>query len=453
MGKKISVIYCIFSIAFFAALFLLFFARIGDIKKANTERVSAGFDQVRRVVEAAYTGQESFDTLYFKDTVRKFFSLDRDLDLLMVYSYDTGIEYLRARESRYLPAAVDLASLRGRLPLSYGSFSRTRIASSITVPRKSSFIIEGVYRTLHEREMFSVLRDTFIILLVFSIVTAALAFLLRLVSEPSAKMVSPPAGPRPRAAVKTQGASAKTGGPGEVKAAPKSDAPQKPESKKPPLAESAPAAAEPVEEKAAAAENTGSYSGLPLMNELVPFTEEAIARDAAPAEPGSEWKSQLEKRITLELERSAYNEQDLTLILLRIPGMVRESSDYKYLAHEIQSKLSFEDLTFAYPPDSFAIVLPNSNLDQSLGTIKNFLKTVESGFSEHYESPLCGLSSRSGRLMDGPGLLREAEAALKKTAHEPGNTIIGFRPDPAKYRAYIAEQGPSANDVSEEAAP
>ncbi|MCL1817644.1 MAG: hypothetical protein FWG35_01850 [Spirochaetaceae bacterium] len=442
MGKKISIFYCIFSIAFFAALLLLFFARLGEIKKANTERVSAGFDQVRRVVETTYIRQESFDSLYFKDMVRKFFSLDKDLDLIMVYSYDTGIEYLRARDSRYLPATADIASIRGRAPLSYSNFSRTRIASSITVPRKSSFIIEGVYRILHEREIFIVLRDTFLILLVFSIITAALAFLLRLVNEgaPSGKTAIPlPPPPQRREAVKPQGPS----GTVTLKITP-AGTQEKSTGKKSSLS----GQEKSVPEKALLSLKTPS----PAEKTEVPVSslEAVLAEKAALETP--EWRSLLEKRLTLELERSAYNEQDLTLLILKIPEMVRESDDYRYLSREIQSKLSFEDLTFEYPPNSFAVILPNSNLDQSLGTLKNFLKTAEAGFTGRYEEPLCGLTSRSGRLMDGPGLLREGEAALEKIESEKSNTIIGFRPDPAKYRAYIAEQGPPVEDTRGETA-
>jgi hypothetical protein len=80
MGKKISIFYSIFSIVFFAALFLLFSDRIGEIKKTNTQRAQAGFDQVRHIVETTYNRQESFDSLYFRDMMNKIFSVDRDLD-------------------------------------------------------------------------------------------------------------------------------------------------------------------------------------------------------------------------------------------------------------------------------------------------------------------------------------------------------------------------------------
>jgi hypothetical protein len=454
MSKKISVFYCIFSIAFFAALFLLFLMRLGDIKKTNTERISAGFDQVRHIVQTTYIRQESFDSQYFKDMAAKIFSLDKDLDLLVVYSYDTGIEYLRARDSRYLPGAAvqDIALLRGAPRFSYNTFSRTKIASSITVPRKSSFIIEGVYRILHDGELFEVVRDTVIILLVFAIITAALAVLLRLLDEgrPAASAAGKAAIPLP--------APARIIGLKQKPAAPPEKAPAAVLPSGPPSADAgvsaAPAAREiPAKEtpRESAAPPTGPKETVPVrpVPEEKPRapaeTEEKPAENQAPAE----WRALLEKRLSLELERSAYNEQDLTLLILKIPGLPRESDDYRRLSHEIQSKLSFEDLTFEYPPDGFAVVLPNSNLDQSLGTLKNFLKTVESKLAGHYREPLCGLTSRGGRLMDGKRLLYEGEEALKKTEKEKLDTIIGFRPDPGKYRAYIAEQGPPEGDYEE----
>jgi hypothetical protein len=401
----------------------------------------------------------------------KIFSLDKDLDLLVVYSYDTGIEYLRARDSRYLPgvAAQDIASLRGAPRFSYNNFSRTKIASSIAVPRKSSFIIEGVYRILHDGELFEAIRDTVIILIIFAIITAALAILLRLLDEarPAAASArkaaialgAPRAGGANRAEEAAQTMQKPAAQP-EVPAAMPSARP--PAGIKPSAGGFACAAQEaqtaapeistkgnPKESPASPAVLEQTASARPVPEEKPQIPHPVEVEEKPEKEVPAEWRALLEKRLSLELERSAYNEQDLTLLILKIPELLRESDDYRRLSHEIQNKLSFEDLTFEYPPDGFAVILPNSNLDQSLGTLKNFLKTVESKLAGHYSYPLCGLTSRNGRLMDGKRLLYEGEEALKKTETEKPDTIIGFRPDPGKYRAYIAEQGPPEGDSPE----
>jgi hypothetical protein len=446
MGKKISIFYAIFSILFFLALFLLFSVRVSEIKKANTRRIQAGFDQVRHIVETSYIRQASFDSLYFKDTVGKIFSLDKDLDLLVVYSYDTGIEYLRARDSRYLPgAARDIASLRGAPRFSYSNFSRTQIASSITAPRKSSFIIEGVYRILHDGELFIVIRDTVVILIIFAVITAALILLLRLLDDGRQAALSspiplPPPPETPPRAAPIQSAPP-TPPPLKEESAPES--PSEPPGAAPPQADAAeiPAAsarkeAPPSKTPPPPAEEDRAVSGSPDL-----AAQSAAPAEAAQPETQNERRAAMEKRISLELDRAAYNEQDITLIILKFSGLVQGSEHYQRIAQEIKKKLSFEDLTFEYPPDGYAVVLPNANLDQTFGTLKNFLKTLDEELLARYGYPVCGLSSRAGRLIDGSRLLLESEEALKRTNEEKSpESIIGFKSDPGKYRAYLAEK-------------
>jgi PleD family two-component response regulator len=51
-----------------------------------------------------------------------------------------------------------------------------------------------------------------------------------------------------------------------------------------------------------------------------------------------------------------------------------------------------------------------------------------------------GLSSRAGRLVDADRIIGEAMAALSKAKQDGGARIIAFRPDPEKFRAYLAGQ-------------
>jgi hypothetical protein len=48
-----------------------------------------------------------------------------------------------------------------------------------------------------------------------------------------------------------------------------------------------------------------------------------------------------------------------------------------------------------------------------------------------------GVSSRGGRLIEALTLLEEAETALAKASREGGNQVIGFRADPARFRATL----------------
>ncbi|MDR1625826.1 MAG: hypothetical protein LBT33_04735 [Spirochaetia bacterium] len=433
MGKKISIFYGIFSILFFIALFLLFLLRIGEIKKTNTQRIQAGFDQVRHIVETTYIRQASFDSLYFKDTVGKIFSLDKDLDLLVVYSYDTGIEYLRARNSRYLPD-TDIASLRGVPRFSYNSFSRTQIASSITVPRKSSFIIEGVYRILRDRELFILIRDTVVILIIFIIITAALILLLRLLDGGK-----PAAVPLPLPAAR-EAAPAREA----VPARPAASAPP-PKEEPPPPEPANMAVPQAAEVPAASVQEDALPSELPPAKEgpAAPYVPVVAAQTAAPAaqpETQGDWRALIEERTSLALDNAAENEQDLSLAILKFSGLVQGSGHYQRMAEEIEKNLSVGDSTFNYPPNGYAVVRPNANLDQTIGVLRNFFNTFDEELFARYGYPLCGISSRAGRLIDGSLLLLESEEALKHTSRESlPDSSIGFKSDPGKYRAYLVK--------------
>ncbi|MFQ3621677.1 MAG: hypothetical protein SNJ78_12125, partial [Spirochaetales bacterium] len=155
---------------------------------------------------------------------------------------------------------------------------------------------------------------------------------------------------------------------------------------------------------------------------------------------GLGWQDHLEKRLTLELERAAYNEQDLSLILFQVPGVKKSSDIYRSLAKSVQISLSFEDLVFEYGEEGMAIVIPNSSLEQTLDTLKGFLKNLDPSLRKNLPVPRCGISSRNGRLLEGKQLLLEATGALSKAGNTWKDCIVGFRSDPGKYREYVSKR-------------
>jgi GGDEF domain-containing protein len=404
MSKKLVGIYILFSILLFLALAVLFGIRIGAVRKTNVERISSDFETIRQTVETSYRIEDSFDTAKFKSDINRLFDMDKDLNVLVVYSYDTGIEYLRARNSAYLSAsASDIAAIKGVPRFTYNSFSQTKITASFSIPHRYSFIVEGVYRIIREDDLIPILRDTILILIVFAIVTAVLILLLRVFEGSPA-----------------------VAGAGMVQT--KEERAVKP----------------PAPEKMKENEPAREPNPNPIPEPAPDRRDEEIPREPCglfSPETGLGWQAHLEKRLSLELERSAFNEQDLSLVLIRFPKLSRRNNDYKLIAREIQGKVAFEDLAFDYNGDGYAVVLPNSNLDQSIQTITNFQDKLEKHITANYGTPLCGITSRNGRLVDGNRLILEAAKALEKTSPEKNNNIVGFRPDPGKYRQYISGLG------------
>jgi GGDEF domain-containing protein len=147
------------------------------------------------------------------------------------------------------------------------------------------------------------------------------------------------------------------------------------------------------------------------------------------------------KRLSLELERAAFNDQDLTLIVAKLPGLAPGSSRYRWVARLLLETFKFEDLIFEYGQDSFAVVLTNTDLDQSIRATEEFQRKNAAGLAKERIEPLFGMSSRNGRLIEGPLLLKEANAAIARARRTPGR-IVGFRPDPQRYRQHIASRPP-----------
>jgi hypothetical protein len=52
-----------------------------------------------------------------------------------------------------------------------------------------------------------------------------------------------------------------------------------------------------------------------------------------------------------------------------------------------------------------------------------------------------GLSARAGRLVEASRLLGEAAIALDRAKAEGDAKIVAFKPDPDKYRLYLASKG------------
>ncbi|MFP4432729.1 MAG: hypothetical protein ACLFPV_15875 [Spirochaetaceae bacterium] len=152
-------------------------------------------------------------------------------------------------------------------------------------------------------------------------------------------------------------------------------------------------------------------------------------------------ETHLTKRLSLELERAAFNDQDLTLVITKLPGSAPGSSRYRWMARLLLENFKFEDLIFEYGHDSFAVVLTNTDLDQAIRATEEFQRKNAAGLAKEHVEPVFGLSSRNGRLIEGPLLLKEANAAVDRAKKTPGR-IVGFRPDPQRYRQHIASRPP-----------
>jgi GGDEF domain-containing protein len=152
------------------------------------------------------------------------------------------------------------------------------------------------------------------------------------------------------------------------------------------------------------------------------------------------WEEYISDRLESELHRCASTEKDLVLILIELTR-VKNGELYKQAAEEAVAFFTSRDLVFEYGEYGIAVILPGADLDTGLAKSENFFQRVAEKISQDAASNLfIGLSSRSGRLLNADRLLLESGEALNRAKKDPKSSLIAFRSDPDKYRAFIASQ-------------
>jgi GGDEF domain-containing protein len=384
MGKKVTLIYTIFSILFFVALALLLYLRIEETRGKSIRATTEHFLGITRHTQETIERDIEFNSGFYQKSVGSFFEQNPRMELFSVSSESNGFEYIRANKFSYLNnRRPEEISKDPSFSFPYDPLREIKVSERIRTNAGKVYLVESIYTVLHVKDIFPLIKDTLIIILIFTIITIVVAIIMY---------------------------SART----------ETETYKRPQPEKPVQQ------AEPVQpaqpEKAPAAPAAAGQKGL--------FSPDSQLG----------WQEYLDKRLTLELERSAYNEQDLTVVFIRFNKIQRGDSIYKKAAQLIIDHFTFEDLAFEYGDDAFCVIFPNVNLDSGLKMMENFVQTV----SDNPEEPSlaycrCGLSSRNGRLVSGKRLIKEATFALEKTATEGAESIIGFRPDPGKFRDYISK--------------
>ena len=172
------------------------------------------------------------------------------------------------------------------------------------------------------------------------------------------------------------------------------------------------------------------------------MTEDEPPLPEPPPDSGLSEAHLLDRRLSLELERSAFNEQDFSAALLEFPGVLQTDEMYRSIAASVLELYSFEDLCFEYGDGQIVVLFPNAGLKETLSTIERYQRHFwqqRSGWEDDSVELYAGISSRNGRLVDAPRLLHEIETALHHS-HDVAGHIMGFEPDPQKYREFILSE-------------
>ncbi len=161
---------------------------------------------------------------------------------------------------------------------------------------------------------------------------------------------------------------------------------------------------------------------------------------------GIGWEQYLAERLDAELVRAASSEQDLALVILRVPGLRHTDLLARRIAAMLLEIFSFRDMLFEYGQDGFAGILQNVNLDLAMKNAERLFARIDETLLElSSDSRIAiGITTRTARLLPAARMIQEASSAAKKAQDEPNLPIVAFRANPEKYRAFVAENGPEA---------
>lgn len=405
MIRRFGLLYTVFSVLVLVVLVVLVLGRLTNARNTNLSEAEASFGRLR-----SQLAERSEAEAPATEMLREYASIVPTVRAVVLFDPERGLRYVWTADADLLTVpGSDFAGFRGFPEYRLNDVSQVRLRDQIALDDGSRFYLDAVYRVLSFTDAYPALRDSLVSLLVFAFLTVLVALALgRADGAPSrTRAASAPAYP--------------TGAPVE---APVPEAPA-PEPEYAPPGSNAVVAPE-THDRPPEPDWDHSYEEISV---------EEIATE--PGDPGTLFnpvtglshRDHLERRLGLELERSAYNDQDLTCLIVRFPGLTGEEA-YVEGAKQVLGTFQFEDLCFEYDPTSYCVVLPNTELPQGLRQAESFRK-------RHPDS-IIGLSARNGRLVEANRVLTEAERSLDHAANEPGG-IVGFRPDPRKYRQFVTQ--------------
>ena len=152
------------------------------------------------------------------------------------------------------------------------------------------------------------------------------------------------------------------------------------------------------------------------------------------------WEEYTKDRLDSEIHRCASTDKDLALIVMEFTQLENDAM-FAQAAEEAVKFFTSRDLVFEYGKQGITVIIPSASLDVSINKAEKFHQRIFEKLKQDIAFDLCiGLSSRSGRLLNADRLMMEAKEALKKAKSDSTTSIIAFRSDPDKYRAFIASQ-------------
>ena len=150
---------------------------------------------------------------------------------------------------------------------------------------------------------------------------------------------------------------------------------------------------------------------------------------------GIGWESYLLTRLNNEIERATASEIDISLFIIKIPGISMTSDVYRNICNYLAIQFQFKDLLFEYKDDSIVAIKISMNVDEALSLAEKLYTDICNIING--KNCRIGITSRSIRMVTGERLLLEAEQSIEHS--DETSPVIAFRVDSEKYRQMMEQ--------------
>ena len=147
----------------------------------------------------------------------------------------------------------------------------------------------------------------------------------------------------------------------------------------------------------------------------------------------------MEDLLSEGIHNAIADEQDYAVILIKILGIEKDSSDWKNICKIVADGIYTDQPVFDFKENTIAILKSKTSLDENLILAENAISRVENTFADIKPRCYAGLSNRNVRLVTADRLIFEAEAALEH-AMETEEKVIAFRANSQAYKEFMNQQ-------------
>lgn len=123
-----------------------------------------------------------------------------------------------------------------------------------------------------------------------------------------------------------------------------------------------------------------------------------------------------------------------SLSVLRITHDIFDEENHEEPFNLLEAHIKFNNGYYEYNNNQMIFLIPDTDLKESIKLLEEFTaRIIEDNIDVNLH---CGVTSMNGRDVTSAVMIREAEIALDKAVNDSENMVVGFNPDPDRYKEF-----------------